>query len=175
MLPARLAVQLRVCGEQMPTTLSESLRTGRETLKARHCARWNWREARGTLRNTKGTSFEVMVCVLRSGAISHVDDVDDVNDGPHPRRAKAYRVGQSGQHGSSSRARPRTHLVPAIFIAMPTYPSSSFSSEGTRWLSSSPYLPSQRLSLTMPGGYGHYMSAASSTTYCPRYTREWTD
>jgi hypothetical protein len=34
------------------TTLSESLRAGRETLSARHWALWNGRGARGTLRKT---------------------------------------------------------------------------------------------------------------------------
>jgi hypothetical protein len=52
----------------LPTTKSESLRAGRETLKARHWALWNVRGARGTLLNMKGTSFEAMVFVLRAEA-----------------------------------------------------------------------------------------------------------
>lgn len=59
------------------TTKSESLRAGRETLKARHWGLWNWREARGILLNMKGTSFEAMVVVLRNEAMEYVEDVND--------------------------------------------------------------------------------------------------
>jgi hypothetical protein len=68
---------LRAARGMLPTTKSESLRAGRETLNARHCARWNWREARGTLLNMKGTSFEAMVVVLRAGAMAYIEDVND--------------------------------------------------------------------------------------------------
>jgi hypothetical protein len=71
-------------GGMLPTTKSESLRAGRDTLNARHWARWNWREARGTLLNMKGTSFEAMVVALRTAAMAYAEYVD-VNDGAHPK------------------------------------------------------------------------------------------
>jgi hypothetical protein len=64
------------------TTKSESLRAGRETLNARHWGLWNWREARGTLLNMKGTSFEAMMVMLRTEAMAYMEDV---NDGAHPK------------------------------------------------------------------------------------------
>jgi hypothetical protein len=68
---------LRAARAMLPTTKSESLRAGRETLNARHWARWSWRDARGTLLNMKGTSFEAMVVVLRAGAMAYIEDVND--------------------------------------------------------------------------------------------------
>jgi hypothetical protein len=74
--------------EMLPTTKSESLRAGRETLKARHWALWNWREARGTLLNMKGTSFEAMVVVLRTEArrISKMSTMELIRNPWHPTR-----------------------------------------------------------------------------------------
>jgi hypothetical protein len=105
----------------MRTTNSDSLRAGCETLKARHWALWNCREARGALLNMKGTSREAMVGCAAGRCEAEVEDVNDDARQDVLASPKSWPMSGGGIHTSQKRlhfSSKKRAVIPRLNVSM---------------------------------------------------------